>query len=115
MWTRRTFSSKPACTPIRFAASPSVLLARRAVANGGCLLQCIQGFLDREKHRRLERAQGAAGADREGRRGHRDVIGRLPQVVRVELSKGIPETVQLAANSLDVLRRRGAPILGILD
>ena len=56
--------------------------------------QRVQRLLDGEQHGRLDRAEGAAAADGQCHRRHRDVVRRLPEVDPVVGAEGVPEPVQ---------------------
>jgi len=82
---------------------------RRGLFHGG------ERLLNGQQDSRLEGAQRSAGADRDRRGGHRDVIRRLPQVVSVVFAEGIPETMQLSPDRFDVLFGCRSAVLGVLD
>jgi hypothetical protein len=56
------------------------------------------------------RTQRAPGSDRERDGGHRHAVRRLPGVVSIVGSEGVPEAVQLAPDGLDV-RPGGRPAI----
>ena len=68
-------------------------------------------LLDRQQHGRLVLAERPAARDRQGDRGHRHVVRRLPEVVAVVLAEGVPEAVELPARRLDVRASSLASIL----
>jgi hypothetical protein len=97
------------------ARSATRLFPRRTIGNCRGFLEGRECFLDGEEHRRLDRAQGSAGADRECDGCHRDVVRRLPEIVSVVFAEGIPESMQLPTDRFDVLRGRRSAILRIFE
>src|SRR5687768_1067532 len=63
----------------------------------------------------MEGTQSSSRGNGDRRGCHRDVIGRFPQVICVVIAEGIPETVQLSANRLDVLLSCNSAVLRIFD
>src|SRR5215211_1148993 len=79
------------------------------------LAQCVHRLVDGQEDCRFERANRTATAKRHPNGSHRDVVGGFPKVVAVVGAKGVPETVELPADGLDV-RLGGLPaVLWVAD
>jgi hypothetical protein len=87
---------------IRCCRPPGPLRAGGPVLDLPGFAQGIHGFVNAQENGGLERAECAASADRQGDRGHGDVVGGLPQVIAVAGAERVPEAVQLAADGLNV-------------
>src|SRR5690606_2670828 len=91
------------------------LCAGRPVPDLPRLAQGIHGFLYRQEDGRLERVQRTSGTNRQRNRGHGYVIGSLPHGVAVVRAEGVPESVELPTNRLDVPLRGLSPVLRAAD
>lgn len=74
------------------------LFAGRSVPDLLGLAKCVHRFLDGQEDGRFERTERTAASDRQRNRGHRYVVGGLPQVVAVVGAEGVPEAVELPAD-----------------
>jgi hypothetical protein len=88
-----SYGCAPRADCCREVAGP--LGAGRLVSDLIGLAQGVQRIVDGQKDWRFERAEGTAAADRQRNRGHRYVVGSLPQGVAVVRAEGVPKTVKL--------------------
>ena len=98
------------CAAVTFASS----LAGLTVADRLDPSQRLQRLLDRQQGGRLALRERAPCAERDRHRSHRHVARRLPQRVPVVLAERVPETVEFAADGLDVRLRGVSSVLGVL-
>jgi predicted metal-dependent enzyme (double-stranded beta helix superfamily) len=89
--------------------------ARRSILDLLCPAESIECLVDGQEDGRLERAERTAAGNRQRHRGHRDVVGCLPQRVAVVGAERVPEPLELPADGLDVRLGGLSPVLGVAD
>src|SRR5688500_18437284 len=90
---------------------PERLGARRAIPARLHAPERLTRLLNGQQGSCLELGQCATGADSDGNRSHRSIVGCLPEVVGIVFAQGVPEAMKLSADGLDVTLGSFAAVL----